>query len=180
MCCRIVTCCFRSIQEYGYNLAGRRVQGFTSGASHGGTNNTSAALLFACCACSGEAVVTQAGKEVNRLFKSDFFGERALLVNEPRGATVAASQATVCLVLDRETFTEVLGPLDSAMTVRWAVHGGAGWHVVPYAVLLAVHALLHIASFGTVLAVSMHESAYCRRCCDCAPSGSATGTFASS
>ncbi|WIA37000.1 hypothetical protein OEZ86_008237 [Tetradesmus obliquus] len=65
---------------------------------------------------SGEAVVTQAGKEVNRLFKSDFFGERALLVNEPRGATVAASQATVCIVLDRETFTEILGPLDSAMT----------------------------------------------------------------
>lgn len=61
--------------------------------------------------------MTQAGKEVNRLFKSDFFGERALLVNEPRGATVAASQATVCIVLDRETFTEILGPLDSAMTV---------------------------------------------------------------
>jgi hypothetical protein len=72
--------------------------------------------------------VTQAGKEVNRLFKSDFFGERALLVNEPRGATVAASQATVCLVLDRETFTEVLGPLDSAMTVRWVVQVGVGGH----------------------------------------------------
>lgn len=67
--------------------------------------------------------MTQAGKEVNRLFKSDFFGERALLVNEPRGATVAATQATVCLVLDRETFTEILGPLDSAMTVR-------GWRLL--------------------------------------------------
>lgn len=78
-------------------------------------------LLLACYACSGEAVVTQAGKEVNRLFKSDFFGERALLVNEPRGATVAASQATVCIVLDRETFTEILGPLDSAMTVSIVV-----------------------------------------------------------
>ena len=32
----------------------------------------------------GEAAVPQAGKEVNRLFKADFFGERALLVNEPR------------------------------------------------------------------------------------------------
>jgi cGMP-dependent protein kinase 2 len=45
--------------------------------------------------------VTQGGKDVNRLFKADFFGERALLVNEPRAATVAAVQETVCLVLDR-------------------------------------------------------------------------------
>jgi CRP-like cAMP-binding protein len=90
-----------------------------------GSRQTSATPLLpvrvACYACSGEAVVTQAGKEVNRLFKSDFFGERALLVNEPRGATVAASQATVCIVLDRETFTEILGPLDSAMTVSRVV-----------------------------------------------------------
>eukprot|EP00878_Enallax_costatus_P001687 GHUV01001841.1.p1 GENE.GHUV01001841.1~~GHUV01001841.1.p1 ORF type:complete len:745 (+),score=263.55 GHUV01001841.1:565-2799(+) len=64
---------------------------------------------------SGEAVVTQGGKEVNRLFKADFFGERALLVNEPRAATVAASQPTVCLVLDRETFTQILGPLEKAL-----------------------------------------------------------------
>lgn len=69
------------------------------------------------CICSGEAVVTQGGKEVNRLFKADFFGERALLVNEPRGATVSASQQTVCLVLDRETFTEILGPLEKALQV---------------------------------------------------------------
>eukprot|EP00879_Flechtneria_rotunda_P001141 GHRR01001285.1.p1 GENE.GHRR01001285.1~~GHRR01001285.1.p1 ORF type:complete len:510 (+),score=163.14 GHRR01001285.1:1034-2563(+) len=68
-----------------------------------------------CSYCSGEAVVTQGGKEVNRLFKADFFGERALLVNEPRAATVAASQETVCLVLDRETFVEILGPLDKVM-----------------------------------------------------------------
>ncbi len=61
---------------------------------------------------SGEAGVTQGGKEVNRLFKADFFGERALLANEPRGATVTAIQVTDCLALDRNTFTELLGPLD--------------------------------------------------------------------
>jgi len=65
----------------------------------------------------GEAAVTQGGKEVNRLFKADFFGERALLSNEPRGATVAAIQDTVCLTLDRDTFVELLGPLDSVMKV---------------------------------------------------------------
>lgn len=53
--------------------------------------------------------MTQGGKEVNRLFKADFFGERALLSNEPRGATVAAVQETVCLTLDRDTFVEILG-----------------------------------------------------------------------
>jgi signal-transduction protein with cAMP-binding, CBS, and nucleotidyltransferase domain len=67
---------------------------------------------------SGEAAVTQGGKEVNRLFKADFFGERALLSNEPRGATVAAVQDTVCISLDRDTFVEILGPMDSVMKVR--------------------------------------------------------------
>lgn len=69
------------------------------------------------CPCSGEAAVTQGGKVVNRLFKADYFGERALLSNEPRGATVVAQQETVCLVLDRDTFLEILGPLDKAMAV---------------------------------------------------------------
>jgi cGMP-dependent protein kinase 2 len=66
--------------------------------------------------------VTQAGKEVNRLFKADFFGERALLANEPRGATVAAVQETTCLTLDRATFVEILGPLDETMKVGAATH----------------------------------------------------------
>lgn len=32
----------------------------------------------------GEAQVFQGDKEVNRLFKADFFGEQALLQDEPR------------------------------------------------------------------------------------------------
>lgn len=32
----------------------------------------------------GEAVVFVDGKEVNRLFRADFFGEQALLKDEPR------------------------------------------------------------------------------------------------
>lgn len=43
----------------------------------------------------GEAVVFQSGPDgrqhkVNHLFRADFFGERALLVQEPRMATVSA------------------------------------------------------------------------------------------
>lgn len=79
--------------------------------------------------CRGEASVTQGGRVVNRLFKADYFGERALLSNEPRGATVVASQETVCLVLDRDTFVEILGPLDKVM----AVSGLQAWHTTqPY------------------------------------------------
>jgi len=79
------------------------------------------ASLLLWCACSGEAAVTQGGKVVNRLFKADYFGERALLSNEPRGATVVASQETVCLALDRDTFVEILGPLDKVMAVSWGL-----------------------------------------------------------
>lgn len=63
----------------------------------------------------GEAVVTQQGKEVNRLFKADFFGEQALLNNAPRNATVKAVTTLKTLVLSRKTFTDVLGPLESLM-----------------------------------------------------------------
>lgn len=33
---------------------------------------------------AGEAMVLQGGREVNRLFAAEFFGERALLADEPR------------------------------------------------------------------------------------------------
>ncbi len=39
---------------------------------------------------------------VVRLFPGDFFGERALLFNRPRNATVAAVHESECLVLERE------------------------------------------------------------------------------
>lgn len=41
----------------------------------------------------------------------DFFGERALLKNEPRAANITAETPSVALCLSRETFEKVLGPL---------------------------------------------------------------------
>lgn len=69
----------------------------------------------------GEASVYQeseagARKRVNQLFKADFFGEGALLSDEPRGATVEATAPLTCLTLDRATFTAVLGPLQQLMS----------------------------------------------------------------
>ena len=57
-----------------------------------------------CCdltlAPQGEAVVVQNDKEVNRLFRADFFGEQALLNDEPRRVPVVlhTQQAPACVV----------------------------------------------------------------------------------
>lgn len=52
----------------------------------------------------------------------DFFGERALLKNEPRAANITAETPSVTLCLSRETFEKTLGPLqgliDHAMKKR--------------------------------------------------------------
>ncbi|GIL88393.1 hypothetical protein Vretimale_15023 [Volvox reticuliferus] len=67
----------------------------------------------------GEAIVyqntPQGQRKVNHLFKADFFGERALLKDEPRMATVEAYTKLICLTLKRETFQEILGPLEQLM-----------------------------------------------------------------
>ncbi|KAG2493728.1 hypothetical protein HYH03_007951 [Edaphochlamys debaryana] len=68
----------------------------------------------------GEAIVYQntpggQPRKVNHLFKADFFGERALLKDEPRMATVEAYTKLVCLTLKRDTFQEILGPLEQLM-----------------------------------------------------------------
>ena len=64
----------------------------------------------------GEVACTQHARpdaEVSRrLTASDFFGERALLSTERRAATVTATRATTLLVLDRDTFLRLLGPLE--------------------------------------------------------------------
>lgn len=53
--------------------------------------------------------------EVKKLGKGDFFGERALIKQEPRAATVTALEAVECLVLDRHAFSLLLGPLAAIM-----------------------------------------------------------------
>jgi len=68
---------------------------------------------------SGEVIVKKGGVEQTKLAASaatgtaQFFGERALLTNEPRAATVVvASETAKALALDRESFTMLLGPLE--------------------------------------------------------------------
>jgi hypothetical protein len=59
--------------------------------------------------------------------QADFFGERALLCDEPRMATVEALTDLTCLVLDRETFIQVLGPWEQVLAREKSPQvGGAG------------------------------------------------------
>lgn len=68
----------------------------------------------------GEAAVYQdtprGTRLVNKLFRSDFFGEQALLRREPRMASVeAVSDRLVCLALRRDVFVALLGDLGDIM-----------------------------------------------------------------
>ena len=50
-------------------------------------------------------------KEVLRLGKNNYFGEKALLMNKKRGANVIAANDVKLLSISRSAFEEVLGPL---------------------------------------------------------------------
>jgi cGMP-dependent protein kinase len=69
-------------------------------------------------------------KEVGVLQQGTYFGEMALLDDEVRKATVIATAATECFVIDRETFTKILGSLRHIMSretqQRLEVLKGAG------------------------------------------------------
>jgi len=75
--------------------------------------------------------VIKDGKEESRLTASveagtaEFFGERALLCNEPRGATVVTTSDWVkALALDRDSFNMLLGPLEDIIMQSQEARGG--------------------------------------------------------
>lgn len=68
---------------------------------------------------SGEAVACIKGDEgeaeVMQYKSGDFFGEIALLLGEPRKASVYAVSPCTCLYITRDTFRRVLGPLHAIL-----------------------------------------------------------------
>lgn len=82
----------------------------------------------------GEVSVVKDGTEQTKLSAStsrqtaQFFGERALLSNEPRAATVQVTSSTAkALALDRDSFNMLLGPLEDI--IKRAQAGGSGSNV---------------------------------------------------
>jgi cAMP-dependent protein kinase regulator len=69
----------------------------------------------------GEAYASktlEAGKppvEVMKYQKGDYFGERALIKNEPRAANVIAKTEITVLCLDRHMFKRLLGPIEEIL-----------------------------------------------------------------
>lgn len=61
-------------------------------------------------------------RRVNQLFRSDFFGEAALLTSAPRTASVVAVSKLVCLTLDRENFIQLMGPMEQLMAREKSPH----------------------------------------------------------
>ena len=60
-------------------------------------------------------VRSENGKDetLNRLNAGSYFGEVALIKNQPRNASVIATEPTTCYVLDREEFRAVVDASDS-------------------------------------------------------------------
>lgn len=60
----------------------------------------------------GTVTVSKGGKELAKLSDGAYFGERALIRDEPRGATIAAEGYVVCYALSRQAFNDLLGPIE--------------------------------------------------------------------
>jgi len=93
-----------------------------------GQNGNCFYILF-----DGEVTVSEKGKEVNRLAasrksqKASTFGEKALLDNEKRTATLTvSSKSAKMLALDRESFDLLLGPLEEVIRQNAAAGYGRG------------------------------------------------------
>ena len=64
----------------------------------------------------GEAKAVKSGSEVLQYTPGDYFGERALLKNEPRAATIeVTSEQCKVMELDRKSFNRMLGPIDEIL-----------------------------------------------------------------
>jgi CRP-like cAMP-binding protein len=66
----------------------------------------------------GAARAGAAGEACPRLRSGDFFGERALLQQAPRAATVTAVTACRLLAMDKSAVTRIMGPLHARLRQR--------------------------------------------------------------
>lgn len=62
-----------------------------------------------------EKLIDGKNKEVMKYRAGDYFGELALLKNEPRAATIVARSQLKLALIDRDSFKRLLGPLDQIL-----------------------------------------------------------------
>ena len=67
------------------------------------------------CSCTIKSNAEAEPVEVLRVTAGGYFGEIALLTNQPRKATVTACGDVAALSLDRATFKRVMGPLTNIL-----------------------------------------------------------------
>jgi cAMP-dependent protein kinase regulator len=72
---------------------------------------------------SGSVTCFKDGNKVLEIDQGGYFGEIALLMSKPRQATVKATGDVELLVLDRKTFTRVMGPLTDILKRDMARYG---------------------------------------------------------
>lgn len=67
---------------------------------------------------AGEAVASIDATAMRHYTMGDYFGERALLKNEPRAADIIALSDCRVMTMDRQCFERICGPLDKPLTER--------------------------------------------------------------
>ncbi len=76
----------------------------------------------------GETIATkvlvpgEAPKEVMQYKLGDYFGERALLKNEPRAANVVAKTVCTVVSMDRHSFKRLLGPIEELLKRNLSIY----------------------------------------------------------
>jgi len=101
-----------------------------------------------------------------RFGPSDYFGEIALLKDEPRSATITATAPTTCMKLDRQTFSRLLGEEDILAREaqrREAELAKASRPKIEMASLKQL-AILGVGTFGRVKLVTHGEDVYALKC----------------
>ncbi|KAL8009540.1 putative cGMP-dependent kinase, protein kinase-like domain superfamily, rmlC-like jelly roll [Plasmopara halstedii] len=79
----------------------------------GDDGNTFYIIVEGTVRCTSRAGGGEADKELMTLQRGNYFGEMALVLNEPRQANCIAVGPVDCYVMDRSEFTKLLGPLRS-------------------------------------------------------------------